>query len=36
MGMAWYDLTPEELCDLICGGTETDNEDEEIKEAQHG
>lgn len=29
MGMVFYDLTPEELCDLMCGDPEEDYEEEE-------
>lgn len=29
MGMEFYDLTPEELCDLICGEPEEDCEEED-------
>ena len=29
MGLVLYDLTPEELCDLMCGDPEEDWEDEE-------
>lgn len=27
MGMTFYDLTPEELCELMCGSVEEDEED---------
>ena len=36
MGMTWFDLTPEELCDLMCGGTDMGSEDSEDKEAENG
>ena len=29
MGAVFYDLTPEELCDLMCGDPEEDYEEEE-------
>lgn len=29
MGKEFYDLTPEELCDLMCGKPEDDYEDDE-------
>lgn len=29
MGMTWYDLTDEELCELICGSPEEEGENEE-------
>lgn len=29
MGMTFYDLTPEELCDLMCGDLEEEQEDED-------
>lgn len=34
MGMEFYDLTEEELCDLMCGKPEEDEEDDE-DEIQH-
>lgn len=37
MGMVFYDLTDEELCDLMCGSPEEDpEEDEEDGEALRG
>lgn len=37
MGMVFYDLTDEELCDLVCGDPEEDpEEDEEYGEALRG
>lgn len=32
MGMTWRDLTPEELCELICGDPEDEEEDDENAE----
>lgn len=32
MGMTWYDLTDEELCDLMCGKPEDDEPQEEGNE----
>ena len=29
MGAVFYDLTPEELCDLMCGDPEEDYEEED-------
>lgn len=29
MGMTWYDLTDEELCELICGSPEEEGGTEE-------
>jgi len=29
MGAIFYDLTPEELCDLMCGMPEDDGEEED-------
>ncbi len=28
MGMVFYDLSPEELCDLMCGEVEQESEDD--------
>lgn len=28
MGMEFYDLTPEELCELMCGDPEEDEEED--------
>ena len=33
MGMTWYNLTPDELCDLMCSGGE-DNQIEEDEEEE--
>jgi len=32
MGKTFYDLTCEELCELMCGAPEEDDEDEEPEE----
>lgn len=29
MGMTFYNLTPEELCDLMCGDPEEEQEEDE-------
>lgn len=34
MGAVFYDLTPEELCDLMCGVPEEDPEEETEEEKE--